>query len=93
MKYPDIGPGVPLPRSCIDLLNRMLDKDPSTRITIENVLEHPYLQGSLAVLPKSISDSEDTKRDPNIKVTSALGKIIVRKFVDLKISKKDQELA
>lgn len=93
MKYPDIGSGVPLPSACADLLKRMLDKDPSTRVTIENVLEHPYLRGSLAVLPKSVSDSEDTKRDSTIKVASALGKIFVRKFVDLKISKKDQELA
>lgn len=71
----------------------MLHKDPSKRITIENVLEHPYLRGSLATLPKALSDAEEGKKETTIKVASALGKIFVKKFVDLKISKKDKDLA
>lgn len=70
----------------------MLDKDPLTRITIGDVLEHPYLRGSLAILPRTATESEDTKRGPKVTVASALGKIFVKKLIDLKISKKDQEI-
>ena len=73
----------------------MLDKDPLKRITIENILEHSYLRGSLIVLQKlPEADNEDKKEPESISnVTNALGKIFIKKFVDLKISKKDKDLA
>ena len=83
---------MPLPLDCLDLLAKMLNKDPGQRIKIENALEHPYLQGSLAVLPKTVQEADDSKAHP-IKIASALGKIFVKQLIDLKISKKDKALA
>jgi len=44
-----------IPPDLIDLLLRMMDKDPATRITITDVCEHPFFKGS--PLQYYISDS------------------------------------
>ena len=83
-----------MPSACVELLKRMLDKDPATRITIQNVLEHPYLRTSLSLLPKKCnSGPDDPKKEPQIKEANALGKIFIRKLIDLKMSRKSRDLA
>lgn len=69
----------------------MLDKDPATRITIEQVLEHAYLKTSFAELP---AQQTVKARDPQerLKTASLIGKIFVKKLIDLRLSKKDAEL-
>ena len=37
------SPNRPLSPSCIDLLDRMLEKDPRQRITIQELQRHPWL--------------------------------------------------
>ena len=38
---------------CIDLMDRMLDLDPNTRISVEDAFKHPYLE--------SLYDEEDAE--------------------------------
>lgn len=47
--WPDVdGHGEPVPAEHLDLLQRMLDPDPVSRIDLEGVLRHPFLAGAVA---------------------------------------------
>lgn len=93
VRFPDLGPGLKLPSDCADLINRMLDKDPTTRITISEVTEHPYLEGSLSLLPAKMSTSSYERRDsdPTTMVANIFKKIISRKLVELEMKKQEEE--
>lgn len=42
-----------MPLSCQDFIIKMLDKDPLTRITVAQILTHPYIVVSLNALSVS----------------------------------------
>lgn len=94
VRFPDLGPGLKLPSECSDLINRMLDKDPTTRITISEVTEHPYLQGSLSLLPSKLSNGiyEWRYSDPTTMVANIFKKIISRKLVELEMKKQEEDV-
>lgn len=94
VRFPDLGPGLKLPSDCADLINRMLDKDPTTRITISEVTEHPYLLGSLSLLPSKISPCIYDRRDPDPAkmVANIFKKIISRKLVELEMKKQEEDV-
>lgn len=92
VKFPELGPGISLPSDCADLIRHMLDKDPVTRITIAQALEHPYLRGSLMILPtRTDSKIENKDADPTQMFANLFKKIITRKMVDLEMMKKQED--
>lgn len=93
VEFPELGPGFSLPTECADLIKRMLDKDPLTRITISEILEHPYLRGSLSLLPTNIgvTKTESINTDPTQLVANIFKKIISRKMVELQMKKQEED--
>lgn len=93
VSFPKLSSGISLPIDCADLIQRMLDKEPATRITVAQILEHPYLRGSLSLLPLKTPnrEGEKTEIDPTTLVANIFKKIISKKMVELKMKKQDED--
>lgn len=91
VKFPELSPGFSLPFDCADLIRKMLHKDPLKRITVAQILAHPFLIGSLAGLPDSKEISQANKAPGNkpMKYSSAFKKIVTQTLVDLQMKKKE----
>jgi len=71
-----------LPETLIDLLSGMLQIDPTKRLTIQQVLEHPFLS-SVSVIPDSKAQSLTQSTQPN---STSISKS--NKGTQLKVSRK-----
>lgn len=91
MEFPDLVPGVPLPPACKDLLDRMLDKEPMTRITMKHIMLHPFVS-SLVAKFEAVPDNEivPKKKKPAVPLylSHALSKILSKDVVSLTVTKK-----
>ena len=45
-----------LSKNLINLLNKMLDPDPTTRATIEQIIEHEWFKGGYDIIEKNVND-------------------------------------
>ncbi|KAJ1680282.1 hypothetical protein EV182_000300 [Spiromyces aspiralis] len=61
-------PNLKLPSPLVDLIQRLLDKDYRTRITIEEIKSHPWVLQDLSAPEHWISDTHPVHR-PNLSVT------------------------
>ena len=53
----------------IDLLGRMLERDPSDRITASQALEHPYLRGCRESMDEKMVSPCATEADDTVQLT------------------------
>ncbi len=87
MAFPDLQDNVPMPSDCADLIRRMLDKDPTTRITVKEIMEHPSITPLLAQSPSNqsseLSNSKPAK--PLGLLASALHKVFIRQTIEIKL--------
>lgn len=76
---------------CKDLLERMLDKEPLTRITVKHIMLHPFVS-SLAAKFESAPEINvaPVKKKPAVPLylSHALNKIISKDVINLKVTKK-----
>lgn len=90
--FPDLQGNIPMPADTADLIRRMLDKDPNTRITVKEILEHPCVTPLLAQAPKTpkqdtqTSDMSANKSPkPLGLLASALHKVFIRQTIEIKL--------
>lgn len=94
VQFPELSRGFSLPSDCADLIRKMLIKDPLKRITVSQILGHPFMIGSMANLPDmnelGKSDADAELRPKHNKYSGAFKKIVTQTLVDLQMKKKDR---
>lgn len=89
-RYPEVSPGVPLPAECRNMLERMLEKDPLTRIPIKHILEHPFVTQASSRMKPAPPIKQQEKSVP-LYISQAIKQIHSREVVGLKVQPKKKK--
>ena len=74
-----------------DFVARMLDKDPKTRITMQGILQHPWLSSSGALSTEGVSKVELSQGDLDDAVTSGFNCGLAKKMFD-RLSERERQV-
>lgn len=88
--FPELKPGIQLPDACKDLISKMLCKEYQARITVSDIMGHPYVKNHIPPEPsigKLQSSPDDVQVNPSITIFNALKKIITNQEVQLQMKK------
>ena len=95
--------GVQLPKDCVDLIQKMLHKDPTCRIKVREIIEHPFIGGSIQreslpqILPAAtlsetpINKSNTPSINTLVRCKNVFKKIHTKKNVGIRYTKKEKE--
>ena len=86
---------MPLPPACKDLIERMLDKEPITRIPMKHVMNHPFVSSLSSKFDKMPETApvipKNNKTAVPLNLSHALNKIMSKGIVNLTVKKKKQK--
>lgn len=88
MEFPLLDADLALPEKCQNLLQMMLVKDPKSRPTVRELLQHPYLKDELDVRVSTDVKVEEVKVD-GAELFQAISKIVSKQKVDVELVKKE----